>query len=171
MIIEYCGNKPDVHESCFVAENASIIGRVELKKDASIWYGTVIRGDGNYISVGENTNIQDNCTVHINGNNPTIIGDNVTIGHGAIVHACTIGNNVLVGMGAIVLDGAEIGDNAIIGAGSLVPPGKKILSNTLIMGSPAKMIRKLAQEDIARIKDTAQHYVELAREYKGFKIG
>jgi len=166
MIIKYNGHMPDIHESSFIADNATVIGKVTLKKNASIWYGTVVRGDGNYISIGENTNIQDNCTIHINSDNPTLIGDFVTAGHGAILHACTVGNNVLIGMGAIVLDGAEIGDNVIIGAGSLVPPGKKIPSNTLVIGSPAKIVRELTPEDIDKIKDTAQHYVKFAKEYK-----
>ncbi|MFA7572909.1 MAG: gamma carbonic anhydrase family protein [Lutispora sp.] len=171
MIIEYDGHKPYIDDSCFIADNATIIGKVKLKKNASIWYGTVIRGDGNHISIGENTNIQDNCTIHINDDHPTIIGDYVTAGHGAIVHACTVGNNVLIGMGAIVLDGAEIGDNVIIGAGSVVPPGKKYPSNTLIMGSPAKIIRELTEKDRIKLKETALHYVKLAARYKEFRLG
>ena len=139
--------------------------RVTLKKRASLWYGTLICGDDNFISIGENTNIQDNCTIHIAKDKPTIIGDNVTIGHGATVHACKVGNNVLIGMGAIVLDGAEIGDNVIIAAGSLVPPGKKISSNTLVMGSPAKVVRELTKEEIMNIKTSADYYVKLAREH------
>ena len=128
MIIEYNGHRPNIHESCVVVENATLIGQVTLKKNANIWYGAVLRGDDHYISIGENTNIQDNCVIHIDHDLPTIIGDFVTVGHGAIVHACKVGNNVLIGMGAIVLNGAEIGDNVIIAAGSLVPPGKKIPS-------------------------------------------
>ncbi|NLJ40961.1 MAG: gamma carbonic anhydrase family protein [Clostridiales bacterium] len=166
MIIEYNGHKPNIHESCFVAENAILIGRVTLNKNASIWYGAVLRGDDNYISIGESTNIQDNCTLHIADNFPTIIGDFVTIGHGAIVHACKVGDNVLIGMGAIVLDGAEIGDNVIIAAGSLVPPGKKIPSNTLVMGSPAKVTRDLTEKDISNIRNSALYYVALAEDYK-----
>ena len=122
--------------------------RVTLKKRASLWYGTLICGDDNFISIGENTNIQDNCTIHITKELPTIIGDNVTIGHGAIVHACKVGNNVLIGMGVIVLDGVEIGDNVIIAAESLVPPGKKMPSNILVMCSPAKVVRELTEEEI-----------------------
>lgn len=166
MIIEYKGNKPDIHDSCFIAENATVIGRVKINKNSSIWFGTVVRGDGNYITIGENTNIQDNCTIHINDTHPTIIGDYVTAGHGAIVHACKVGNNVLVGMGAIVLDGAEIGDNVIIGAGALVPPNKKIPSNSMVMGTPAKIVRELNEEDRKSIIETALHYVELAKEYR-----
>ena len=166
MIIEFNGHKPDIHESCFIADNATVIGRVELGKNSSIWFGTVVRGDVNYITIGENTNIQDNCTIHVNDDQPTVIGDNVTAGHGAIIHACKIGNNVLIGMGAIVLDGAEIGDNVIIGAGALVPPNKKIPSNSMVIGMPAKVVRELTEEDKAAISGTWQHYVELAKEYK-----
>lgn len=166
MIVEYMGHKPKIHESCYVADNASIIGRVELKKNANIWYGTVIRGDDNYIIVGENTNIQDNSTVHIDGNYPTIIGDNVTIGHNAIIHACTVGNYVLVGMGSIILNGSEIGDNVIIAAGSVVPPGKRIPSNTMIMGTPAKVVKELSEEEIENHKKRALDYVELANKHK-----
>lgn len=169
MIKEYNGHKPHIHNSCFIAENTTIIGQVTIKRNASIWYGTVIRGDDNYISIGENTNVQDNCTIHIAEDYPTIIGDNVTIGHGAIVHGCKVGNNVLIGMGAIILDGAEIEDNVLIAAGSLVPPGKKMPSNTLVMGSPAKVVRELTKEEIVNIKNSADYYVKLAEEYK--KIG
>ncbi|MGB4369048.1 MAG: gamma carbonic anhydrase family protein [Caldicoprobacterales bacterium] len=169
MIKEYNGHKPHIHNSCFIAENTTIIGQVTIKRNASIWYGTVIRGDDNYISIGENTNVQDNCTIHIAEDYPTIIGDNVTIGHGAIVHGCKVGNNVLIGMGAIILDGAEIEDNVLIAAGSLVSPGKKMPSNTLVMGSPAKVVRELTKEEIVNIKNSADYYVKLAEEYK--KIG
>jgi carbonic anhydrase/acetyltransferase-like protein (isoleucine patch superfamily) len=166
MIIEYNGHKPKIHESCVVVENATLIGQVTLKKNANIWYGAVLRGDDHYISIGENTNIQDNCVIHIDHDLPTIIGDFVTVGHGAIVHACKVGNNVLIGMGAIVLNGAEIGDNVIIAAGSLVPPGKKIPSNTLVMGSPAKVTRELTEKDISDIRDSAIYYAELANKYR-----
>ena len=166
MIIEYNGHRPNIHDSCFVAENATLIGQVTLRKNVNIWYGAVLRGDDHYISIGENTNIQDNCVIHIDHDLPTIIGDFVTVGHGAIVHACKVGNNVLIGMGAIVLNGAEIGDNVIIAAGSLVPPGKKIPSNTLVMGSPAKVTRELTGKDISDIRDSAIYYAELANKYR-----
>lgn len=166
MIIEYNGHRPNIHDSCFVAENATLIGQVTLRKNVNIWYGAVLRGDDHYISIGENTNIQDNCVIHIDHDFPTIIGDDVTVGHGAIVHACKVGNNVLIGMGAIVLNGAEIGDNVIIAAGSLVPPGKKIPPNTLVMGSPAKVTRELTEKDISDIRDSAMYYAELANKYR-----
>jgi carbonic anhydrase/acetyltransferase-like protein (isoleucine patch superfamily) len=163
MIHEYKGYKPEIHESCYISESADVIGRVRMKKNANVWYGTVIRGDGNEIEIGENTNIQDNCTVHINTNMPTKIGNYVTVGHGAIIHACTIGDYVLVGMGAIVLDGAVVGNNVIIGAGSLVPPGKTIPDNSLVMGSPAKVIREITDEEKEHFKTSADNYVLLAK--------
>ncbi|QEK12070.1 gamma carbonic anhydrase family protein [Crassaminicella thermophila] len=169
MIIEYQGKIPEIDNSCYVSNNATIIGQVRIKKNANIWYGAVIRGDENHVIIGECTNIQDNCTIHIAKDYPTIIGDYVTVGHGAIVHACTVGNYVLVGMGAILLNGAEIGDNVIIAAGSIVPPGKKIPSNVLVMGSPAKVVRELTEEDRIKLKDSAIHYVELANEHKNSK--
>ncbi len=166
MILKYQGIEPNIDDSCYISENATVLGRVTMKKNASVWYGTVVRGDGNHITIGENTNIQDNCTVHINENMPTLIGDYVTVGHGAIIHACTIGDYVLVGMGAIVLDGAEIGDHVIIGSGTLVPPGKKIPPNSLVMGSPAKIVRELTEEDREKLKVSALNYVEMANNHK-----
>lgn len=166
MIVEYEGHEPKISDSCYISENATIIGRVELEENVNIWYGTVVRGDGNYIEIGKNTNIQDNCIVHIASDYPTIIGDHVTIGHGAIVHACTIGDNVLVGMGAIILNGAKIGDNVIIGAGSLIPPGKEIPSNTMVMGSPGKVIRELTEKDREVFEKSALNYIELAEKHK-----
>lgn len=166
MIIKYLDFAPNIHDSCYVSETAQIIGRVTLKENANIWFGSVIRGDGNYIEVGANTNIQDNSVVHINKDMPTIIGDNCTIGHSAIVHACTVGNNVLIGMGAIVLDGAIIEDNVIVGAGALVPPGKKIPMNSLVVGSPCKVVRELTEEELKGLEESATHYVKRSKEYK-----
>lgn len=167
MIIPYNGINPQIDESCYVAHNATIVGNVVLKENANIWYGTVIRADDNKVTIGKNTNVQDNCTIHISNVFETIVGNNVTIGHGAIVHACEIGDNTLIGMGSIILNGAIIGNNVIVGAGSLVPPGKKIPSNTLVMGSPAKIVRSLNEEDIEKIKKSAMDYVRLANNHKG----
>ncbi len=167
MIKEFQGITPKIDETCFVAETAVVIGDVELEKNVNVWYGTVIRGDVNYVRIGENTNIQDNTVVHVESNgHPTIIGKNVTIGHSAVIHACTIGDNSLIGMGAIVLDGAEIGENVILGAGALVPPGKKIPSNCLAVGSPAKVVRELGEEELEKRIMHAKKYVELAEKHK-----
>ena len=113
MILAYQDHRPKIHDSCFIAENATVIGKVSIGENSSVWYGTVLRGDVSYIEIGENSNIQDNTVIHLNKDLPTLIGDNVTVGHGAIIHACTIKDNVLIGMGAIILDGAVIESNVI----------------------------------------------------------
>jgi len=167
MIMEYKGKKPEIHNSCFVAHSADIIGDVTIGEGGSVWFGAVIRGDINSISIGKNSNIQDNCVVHANGDGtPTIVGENVTVGHSVILHGCDIGDNCIIGMGAIILDGAKIGKNTIIGAGALVPGNKEIPSGVLCLGSPAKVVRELTEEEIANFKITAEHYVEAAAEYK-----
>jgi carbonic anhydrase/acetyltransferase-like protein (isoleucine patch superfamily) len=166
MIKGYKGKNPDIHESCFVAPSADIIGDVKIGINSNIWYNTVLRGDGNPIIIGENTNIQDGTIVHTDVSIGTIIGDNVTIGHKAIIHACTIGDNALVGMGSIVLDGAQIGEFTLIGAGSLVPPGKIIPSGVLAMGSPVKIIRELSEEEKQGLTKSALDYVGFAQNHK-----
>jgi len=166
MIEKYEKYVPDIDPSCYISENATIIGNVTIQSNSSVWFGAVIRGDRNQIYIGKNTNIQDNCTIHISGDKPTRIGDDVTIGHNAVVHACTVGDRVLIGIGAVILDGAVIGDDVIIGAGSVVPPNKVIPPNSLVMGVPAKIIRNLDQEDKTGIKISAARYVELAQIYK-----
>jgi carbonic anhydrase/acetyltransferase-like protein (isoleucine patch superfamily) len=166
MIHSFKDQKPTIHESCFIAESADIIGQVTIGENSNIWYNAVLRGDYNYIKVGKNTNIQDNSSVHISEVYPVIIGDHVTIGHSAIIHACKIGNNTLIGMGAIILDGAEIGEESIIGAGSLVSQGKVIPSGVLALGSPAKVVRELSLEERKGLKKWAEDYVGYAKEYK-----
>ena len=167
MIMGFKNTKPQIHESCFIAPTADIIGDVILEEDVNIWFGTVIRADGNAIKIGKNTNIQDNSVVHIAGENiDTIIGENVTVGHNAIVHGCVVGDNCLIGMGAIILNRADIGNNTIIGAGSLVTEGKKRPSGVLCLGSPAKVIRNLTEEEIDGLKKHAQGYVDLSKDYK-----
>jgi len=166
MIRPYKDITPRIHDNSFIADNATVIGRVTIKENANIWFGAVIRGDVNDISIGCNTNIQDNSVVHVADPFPCVIGDNVTVGHSAIVHACTIGNNVLVGMGAIVLDGATVEDNVIIGAGALVPPGKTIPANSLVVGSPCKVVRQLTDEEVEHLQYSADKYVGLSKNYK-----
>ncbi len=160
------GKAPQIDESCFIAETADVMGDVRLAKNASIWYKAVLRGDDNYIVVGENSNIQDNTVVHVAHEYPTIIGDNVTVGHSAIIHACKIGNNCLIGMGAIVLDGAEIGAETIIGAGSVVSSGKVIPPGVLALGTPAKVVRELTEEEKLSLKESAIKYVRYANDHK-----
>lgn len=147
----------------YVAPGAQVIGNVEIQENSSVWYNAVIRGDNNGIKIGACTNVQDNAVLHVNRKQGIVIGDCVTIGHGAIVHGCTVGNNVLIGMGSIILDNAVIGDNCIIGAGALVTQNKKIPSGTLVFGNPARVIRELTQEEIVSIKESALHYCEEAK--------
>lgn len=163
---EFKDKKPKIHESCFVAPSADVIGDVTIGEKSSLWYQTVLRGDVNKIVVGSFTNIQDGTVVHVAGEYPTIIGDGVTIGHGAIVHGCTIGDHAFIGMGATVLDGAVIGEGALIGAGALVTEGKEIPPYTLAVGVPAKVVKALPEEHIRMAKDRAVEYAELAQVYK-----
>ncbi len=166
MIKTIMGKTPIVHETCFVAENATIIGDVIIGANSNIWYSAVIRSEDQPTVIGKNTNIQENSTVHIDHEFATTIGDDVTIGHNCIIHGCTVGNNVLVGMGSTILNGAEIGENTIIGAGSLITQNKKIPSGVLCMGVPAKVVRELTEEEIESIKISAKNYVHLGEIYK-----
>jgi len=165
MIKTYMGATPEIHESAFVAETAALIGRVKLCENSSVWYGAVIRADEADIVLGKGTNVQDNCALHCDEGSHMIIGDNVTIGHGAVLHGATIGDNVLIGMGAIVLDGAKIGENCIIAAGALVKEKAVIPENSMVVGVPGKIVKTLTAEQIAQRKETS-YYVEFARLYK-----
>jgi carbonic anhydrase/acetyltransferase-like protein (isoleucine patch superfamily) len=169
MIGNFKNLMPKIHESCFIAPTADVIGDVTVGENSSIWHRTVLRGDVNKIVVGANTNIQDGSIVHVADDYPTIIGDNVTIGHGAIVHGCTVKDGAFIGMGAIILDGAVIGEGALIGAGALVTEGKEIPPYSLAVGVPAKVVRELSQEYIEMAQDRAVKYAKLANEYKELK--
>jgi carbonic anhydrase/acetyltransferase-like protein (isoleucine patch superfamily) len=150
--------KPVLHETVFVAPGARIIGRVEIGAYSSVWYNVVIRGDVDDVKIGSGTNIQDGSVLHEDGGFPLVIGDNVTVGHGAIQHGCHVGDGAVIGMGAIVMSGAKIGANTVVGAGSLVPQGKEIPPNCLVMGSPAKVVRELTPEEIENFGRMASHY-------------
>lgn len=152
-----------IADSVFLAEGCRVIGNVEIGENSSVWYNAVVRGDSSAIVIGENTNIQDNAVLHEDLKHILKIGDCVTIGHGAIVHGCTIGNNVLIGMGAIILDGAQIGNNCIIGAGTLITQNKIIPEGSMVYGNPAKVVRELTQEEKASIAESAKHYCEEAK--------
>ncbi|MCF0147141.1 MAG: gamma carbonic anhydrase family protein [Clostridium sp.] len=165
MILDFKGIKPAIDKTCYISDSADIIGDVVIEKNANIWFGTTIRGDMSKIHIGENTNIQENSVVHVDFDCETNIGKNVTVGHRAIIHGCSIADNVLVGMGSIILNGAKIGKNSIIGAGSLVTQYKEFEEGVLIMGSPAKVVRKLTEEEIAHIEQSAINYVNISREY------
>lgn len=164
MIKPFCGIEPQIEESVYVSESADIIGKVKIGKNSSVWYNSVIRGDDEEIIIGENTNIQDGSVLH--GEEKTIIGNNVTVGHRAIVHGAKIGDNSLIGMGAIVLDGAEIGEHCLVGAGALVTSNKKFEDGMLIIGSPAKAIRSLTDEEKKNLEKSAELYVKTAEEHK-----
>jgi carbonic anhydrase/acetyltransferase-like protein (isoleucine patch superfamily) len=163
------GHKPRIHPGAWVDPAALVIGDVELAEGASVWPFAVVRGDeGQYIRIGRNSNVQDNSVVHVTPENPCIIGDGVTIGHRAVVHACTIGNNVRIGIGAIVLTGAVIEDNAQVGAGALVPQGKVVPAGTLVMGVPAKSVRQMSEAELEDIRQNAREYLELWQQsYRG----
>ena len=150
----------------WVAPNAVVIGDVSLKKNASVWFGSVLRGDNDPIILGENSNIQDNSVCHTDDGMPLIIGDNVTVGHKVILHSCTVGNNSLIGMGSTVLNKAKIGNNCLLGANSLVTEGKEFPDNSLIVGSPAKVKRELTDMEKKIIELSALHYVENMKRYR-----
>ncbi len=134
--------KPRISEKAYIAPTAVIIGDVEIAEGVSVWDGAVLRGDVSYIKIGKNTNIQDNAVVHVDYNEPTVIGENVTVGHMAVVHAAKVGNNVIVGIHAVVLNGVEIGDGSVIGAGAVVTPGTRIPPKSLVLGIPGKIVRQ-----------------------------
>ncbi len=165
MIHEFDGLIPNVHKSTFIASSAEVIGNVFLGEHSNIWFGAVVRGDMDSLSIGAYTNVQDNCTIHNDQGFPVNIGDYVTIGHNVILHGCKISSNTIIGMGSIILNGAEIGRDTIIGAGSLVTQGKIIPSGVLCMGVPAKVIRELTIEEKESIRESAEHYVEHSKKY------
>ena len=156
------GLAPKIAHSARVAETAALIGDVELGAFTTVWYGAVLRGDCGPIRVGDGSNIQDNCVLHCGGG-PTILGRNVTVGHGAILHSCTLKDGCLVGMGSTVLDGAVIGEGSIVAAGALVPPGMVVPPRCLVMGVPAKVARAVSEQEAGASLVNVEHYVELGR--------
>jgi len=170
MILSFRNKTPDIPKSSYVSESVDIIGDVILGENTNIWFGTVIRGDMNYIRIGSGTNIQDNSTIHVTTKTaPTIIGSNVTIGHNALIHGCTIEDNCLIGMGSIIMDKAVIGAGSIIGAGALVVPGTIVPEGSLFIGQPARMAREVTEAEYANILRSADHYIEYAREFKNME--
>ena len=171
----YLEQVPRVGERVWIDPAATVIGDVEIGDDASIWPGAVVRGDVNFIRIGARSNLQDQCVVHVTHDGPngppgglaTLIGEDVTVGHGAIIHACTIGDASLIGMGAIVLDGARVEKNGFVGAGAVVAPGKVVGGGELWLGNPARCVRRLSQAEVDYFLYSAQHYVRLKDRYLG----
>jgi len=161
----YKNISPTLGKSCYISESAEIIGDVEIGDFANIWFNSVIRGDMDKIFVGENTNIQDLSMLHVDHNVPLIIGKNVTVGHRVVLHGCKIGDSCLIGMGAVVLDHSIIGKGSVVAAGSIVPPNKEYPENVLILGSPAKVVRVLTEEEMFGYHNQYKHYLSLSREY------
>ena len=165
-IVSVVGKTPRIPASAFVADGAFVIGDVELGDEASVWFQAVLRGDINRIAIGDRTNIQDGCILHVTNEFSVRVGTDVTVGHRAIVHGCVIGDGSLIGMGAVVLDNVRIGDNSLVGAGAVVLENTVIPSGSLVAGVPARIIRNLTAEEIRRIHDSAAHYVEYARAFR-----
>lgn len=166
-IIPFKGTQPRIGRDVFLASGACVIGDTVIGDESSIWFNTVVRGDVHSIRIGARTNIQDNTMVHVTqGQSGCAVGDDVTIGHNAVIHACTIGDLCLIGMGAVILDKAVIGRGSLVGAGALVTQGKVFPPGSLIMGSPAKVVRALTADEIEKLKDSARHYINTAKAYR-----
>jgi carbonic anhydrase/acetyltransferase-like protein (isoleucine patch superfamily) len=162
----YARKTPVIDPDTFIAENAVIIGDVTIARGSSVWYNVVIRADRGPVTIGEESNIQDGSVIHMDRDLPVIIGNRVTGGHGAIVHGAKVGDGCLIGMGAVLMNRCEIGENSIVGAGSLVTQGKVIPPRSLVMGSPARVVRELTDEEVARTQRNADAYIEETREYQ-----
>lgn len=162
----YLGHTPTLHATAWAAPSADLIGDVTLGSDANVWYGAVLRGDVMPIEIGARTNIQDLALVHATSDiSRTIVGADVTVGHGAILHGCTVGDFCLIGMGAIVLDNVELGEFCLVGAGALLTPGKKFPAGSVVMGSPGRVVRQVTDAEREQFRASAQHYVDLARQH------
>ena len=178
MIRTFQGVTPTVPKSCFIEETAVVIGDVVIGEDCSVWFNAVVRGDVNYVRIGNRTNVQDLCMLHVTRETcPLIIGNDVTIGHHVVLHGCTIKDRVLVGMGAIIMDGVVVGEDSVVGAGALITEGTIVQPKSLIVGSPAKVKRSVTDKELAWIQESAQSYVIYARQYlanpqknAGFKV-
>lgn len=167
MLRPYRGRLPTVHATAYVDQSAQVIGDVEIGADSSVWMNVVVRGDVNSIRIGARSNVQDCTVVHVmHETHPTRIGDDVTIGHAAIVHGCTIANRVLIGMGAILLNGVVVGEDSIVAAGTLVTEGAEIPGRSLVMGSPGRVVRSLRDEELASILEYSANYVRYKRTYE-----
>ena len=166
MFLSFCGKSPRNEGAAFVAPNATVQGDVILKPGSTVWYGAVLRGDDGTLTLGENSNVQDNAVLHCDVGGAVTLGRSVTVGHSAVVHGCTVGDNVLIGMGATVLNGAKIGDNCIIGAGALVTGKMDAPAGSMILGSPAKVVRPLTEAEIESNRESAREYCHQADRYR-----
>ncbi|MGI8467960.1 MAG: gamma carbonic anhydrase family protein [Pyrinomonadaceae bacterium] len=172
MIKNFQGKKPKIHQTAFVAENAVIIGDVEIGENSSVWYGSILRGDVNFIRIGARTNIQDGSIIHVSSKtHPTVLEDEITLGHRVTLHGCYVETGCLIGIGAIVLDGVRVGRNSLVAAGSLVTPNMRIPEKSLVMGSPAKVKRQLTDAEAEDLEKFWQRYVELSQIYREAKNG
>ena len=169
MLKKFNSKTPKIGKNVFIENSAQIIGNVEIGDNSSIWFNAVIRGDEDKIRVGESTNVQDGCVLHVDKDFPLIILNNVTLGHGVIAHGCKINNNCLIGMGSIIMDEAIIGTGSLVGAGAVIPPNMIIPPNSLVVGLPAKIIRELNDIEKSEIFERAQYYIDFANEYKNSK--
>ncbi|MBX3596447.1 MAG: gamma carbonic anhydrase family protein [Rhizobiaceae bacterium] len=160
------GDAPGFGDSVWIAPSAAVIGKVSLGANVGVWFGAVLRGDNEPIIIGDDTNLQEHTMVHTDADFPVTVGKGCTIGHRALLHGCTIGNNTLIGMGAIILNGARIGDNCLVGAGALITEGKSFPDGSLILGSPARVVRQLDEAGIARLRESSAHYVAKAQHFK-----
>ena len=166
MIKSFKNIQPKIHETAFIADDAIVIGDVEIGEEASVWFGSVIRGDVNHIRIGPRTNIQDACVIHVSSkDHPTVLEHEITVGHRVTLHGCYVETGCLIGIGSIVLDGARIGQNSLVAAGSLVTPGTIIPPESLIMGAPAKVKRQLTSDELENLSRSWRNYVELSRRY------
>lgn len=157
---------PQIADSAWVAESGQVMGGVTMEADSSVWFGATVRGDTEHITIGAGSNIQDGSVLHADYGTPLTVGKNVTVGHMVVLHGCTVGDESLIGIGAVVLNGAKIGKNCLVGAGSLVTEGKEFPDGSMIMGTPAKVVRQLTPEQIQGLRESAKRYIENARRYK-----
>ncbi len=165
-IYELDGVAPQLAQGAWVADSAQVMGQVRLAEDASVWFGAVLRGDCESITIGAGSNVQDASVLHADFGQPLVVGRHVTIGHQVMLHGCTIGDESLIGIGAVVLNGARIGRNCLVGAGALVTEGKEFPDGSMILGSPAKAVRQLTPEQIEGLRQSARHYIDNARRFK-----
>ena len=165
-IYEFEGHSPKLGKDAYVADSAQVIGKVTLEENVSVWFGTIIRGDSEHLHIGRNSNIQDACVLHADEGIPLTLGENVSVGHKAMLHGCTVGDGSLIGIGAVVLNHAKIGKHCLVGAGALVTEGKEFPDGSMILGSPAKAVRQLTPEQMVGLQRIAQHYVENTQRYR-----